>query len=98
MFHEVSNWFGLAVGAGCLLEALLFALLRRRGSERFGRRQRSWPMLTCLGVMLTVGSAARMRGWTGAGFTAVFATAVIAALGAIAFALRALVDRPAEGR
>jgi len=55
-------------------------------------------MLICLGVMLTIGSAARILGWTGAGLTVVFAVAVIAALGAIAFALRAFVDRPAEER
>ncbi len=97
VFRDVSNWFGLAVGAACLLEALLFALLRRRGSKRLSRRQRSWPMLICLGVMLTVGSAAHMRGWTGAGLTVVFAVTVIAAVGAIVFALRALADRPAEG-
>jgi hypothetical protein len=97
VFHDVSNWFGLAVGAGCLLEVLLFALLRRRGSERLSRRQRSWPMLVCLGVMLTVGSAARVRGWSGVGLTVVFAVTVIAAVGAVVFALRALVGRPAEG-
>lgn len=97
VFHDVSNWFGLAVGVACLLEALLFALLRRRDSKRLSRRQRSWPMLVCLGVMLTVGSAARMRGWTGDGLTVVFAVTVTAAVGAIVFALRALVDRPVEG-
>ena len=97
MLHEVSDWFGLAVGAACLLEALLFTLLRWKGSKRLLRRQRSWPMLICLGVMLTVGSAARMRGWTGGGLTVVFAVTVIAAVGAIVFALRALVDGPIEG-
>ena len=97
VFHELSNWFGLAVGAGCLLEALTFILLRRKGSKQPSRRQRSWPMLVCLGAMLTTGSAARMRGWTGSGMAVVFAVMVIAAVGALMFALRAMLDRPAEG-
>lgn len=54
-------------------------------------------MTSCLGVMLTVGSAARMRGWTGTGMTLVFAFMVTSSVAAIVFALRATADRPAEG-
>jgi len=98
VFHDLSNWFGLAVGAVCLCEPLLLLLRRhRRDSARLRQRQRSWPMTSCLGVMLTVGSAARMRGWTGTGMTLVFAFMVTSSVAAIVFALRATAARPAEG-
>ncbi|HEV3173238.1 MAG TPA: hypothetical protein VGZ32_23020 [Actinocrinis sp.] len=94
MFHTFSNWFGLVTGILCLLLPLVLrALSHWVDDERLRLRCRSWPMLACLGVMLTAGSMVRMLDWTGIGPAVVFVVTVICAIGAMVFAIRNLTDR-----
>ena len=92
VLHVLTNWLGLVVGLVCLLESLLLYVLRRRQpSDR--RRRPGLAMIVCLGVMLTVGSASRMRDWTGGGQTAAFVLSAAAAIAAVVFAARVLAGR-----
>ncbi|MEW2116983.1 hypothetical protein AB0945_17655 [Streptomyces sp. NPDC005474] len=97
MFATGSAWFGLAVGVGLLLEATaLFALRHRPGRVKQRAGDRQLPMLLCMGVMLTTSSAARLRGWTGNGMTAVFLIGMAAAAATIVFAVRSLAARASQ--
>jgi hypothetical protein len=100
VFHTGSSLFGLAVGVLLLLEAAVFFVLRNRRNRMEVRpRYQQLPMLLCMGVMLTSGSAARLRGWTGTGMEAVSLVGMVAAGMTIVFAIRSLVARAsAPGR
>lgn len=94
MFPSGSAWFGLAVGAALLVECTAFFVFRHRpGSARRRPRGSQSPMLLCMGVMLTSGSAARLCGWTGVGMRTVFLIGMVAAVATAVFAIRSLVSR-----
>jgi hypothetical protein len=94
MFHTGASWFGLSIGVVLLLESAVFIVLRRRRDSAKNRQgYQQVPMLLCMGVMFTSGSAARLRGWTGTGMTAVFLVGMVAAGATIMLAIRSLAAR-----
>ena len=89
-----SAWSGLVVGLLILAEGTAFLVLRHRPRATTQPRKydQIW-MLISLGVTVTVGSAAQLRGWRGTGASSVLAIGFAAALSALVFGVRSLVRK-----
>jgi drug/metabolite transporter (DMT)-like permease len=102
MFSSFSSLFSLTVGVVLLVEATVFAVRRRRpGHPKRGPGDTQWPVLLSLGVMLVIGSLARLAKWTGAPMTATLVVGVACIVAALVFTIRSRDARrraAAEGR
>jgi len=87
------EWSNFALGA-LLVVAGVAVLLMRTGRSGAPRRRRNpdlAAMMVCLGALLTVTSAARLRNWTGAGNDTVHLVGLAIALVMIVFGVRYLI-------
>jgi hypothetical protein len=89
------EWSNFALGALLLVAGLVvFALRSRPGAARRRPSRDLAAIMACLGALLTVTSAARLRGWTGSGNNTVHLVGMGIVIVMIVFAVRYLVRTP----